>query len=176
MPSTTLVPVSDISTTSWSEIGPGTDFFDQVDDGFPADDNTSFVETTTDSAVLKLGLTNRPSNFDFADTVNYTIRITTEAKHTKQLKFRIFESDGTSAITSLVTISTAANSWMTLTGSMSITGTNNSTSWTDPQLHVHCVDLSSSSLSITAVDIDVDFTETSEDIGSPWYHYLTGRD
>ncbi len=179
MPLTTIVPISDILTTNWSEHGPGTAFYEQVNEGIGSyDDNTTEIGTSVDSATIKMGLSALPGNFSFANTVTYSFRAyATSGKATRYIKFRIYGSSGTSAITSETTISLATQDYTTFSSTMAITGTNSASSWTNSQIHIYWDSGGTGGGRISTIDFSIDYTATSSGgaVSDYYYKNLVGR-
>ena len=100
MPSTTLVPITDQTTTGWTNVG-GATFSASLDEGIAsADDTTSYVHISSGTSALQLTVTESPATFTSAISCDWAARCASVSDaRTHTLELQIFESDGATAIT-----------------------------------------------------------------------------
>ena len=97
MPTTTVVPTSDV-TTQWDTIEPTspTTHFDKVDEGTTSPTDTDYIETVTVNDVDEWHLGDTPANASEITqvAVNFRARIT-DASGTAKIELRLFHTSGT---------------------------------------------------------------------------------
>jgi len=134
-------PSSDVTTTGWFRQPSSGNFYDKCNDGFPGYDDATYNSVDVSGGGIVYGGASLPGDFPSggADSIDYSIRV--DLNSTKQdpapgFIIRVLESDGTTVIADMAERALTSASFVTLTGSLSITGTNTSTSWTGHRLSV----------------------------------------
>jgi len=176
-------PTSDDTTTGWFREPSSGNFYDKCNDGFPGFDDTTYVSVSVDGAGIVFGGSSLPGDFPSggADSVDYSIRI--DLNSTKQdpdpgFIIRVLESDGTTVIADMAERALTSASFVTLTGTLSITGTNTSTSWTGHKLSVTPYendDSSSVFMYVADLELTVNYTAGGGGGGGSGFHLVPAR-
>ena len=162
MPSTTLVPITDQTTTGWTTVG-GATFSASLDEGIAsADDTTSYVHISSGTSALQLTVTERPATFTSAISCDWAARCASVSDaQTHTLELQIFESDGATAITDKTTQLLSASAYTDYSGSFSITGTNNASSWSGARIHISLASGYFTQFNLTAIELNVTYNSSA---------------
>lgn len=134
-------PSSDVVTTGWFRNPSSGFYWDKCSDGFPGFDDATYCSVDVSGGAIVFGGSSLPGDFPTggADSIDYSIRV--DLNSTKQSPapgfiIRVLESDGVTVIAEMAERAMTSASFVTLTGTLSITGTNTATSWTGHKLSI----------------------------------------
>ncbi len=132
-------PSGDVTTAGWFRNPSSGNFYDKINDGIPGYDDATYVSALDSASPIVFDGSAMPGDFPTggADSIDYAIRIdlnSTKATPDPGFRIRVLQSDGTSVIADMAERAITSASFVTLTGTLSISGTNNSTSWTGHKL------------------------------------------
>ncbi len=128
-------PTADDTNTGWFREPASGGFWDKIDDGFPGYNDATYVSALDSAANIIFDGSSLPGDFPSggADSIDYSIRIdlnSTKASPDPGFKIEVRQSDGSTVIATMSERAITSASFVTLTGTLSITGTNTDTSWT----------------------------------------------
>jgi len=128
--------------------------------GVDTPDDTEYLSTSSSGTTAYFRIPSMPRDFSAATNVRVYLRYNTAGKSgDMQAQVQLFESDGTTALTSATTFSyslSATNVWSSLT----ITGGTSETAWSEGQVKISSTG-SSGELRIYEMEIEVTYDETS---------------
>lgn len=159
MATTQLLPNGDKSFGATWLPNTGSTMWDMVDEGTgSADDATTYISTGNETTA-KLELTATPSDFAGASAVSISVRCqrTSNKGDAKTLWVRVFESDGTTAITDEKQLTLAIGYATRTDATFSITGTNTKVSW-DGAVVALRTQGADGFCHVSAVDVDLTYT------------------
>ena len=158
--STTIKPNGDGSNASWSSTE-GT-LYEAVDEGIGStDDGSTYISATAETTCF-LELEATPGDFSAAASVSIDLRCqrTSSKGDAKTFFLQIFESDETTPITDEVNFNPAVG-FSTVTESLSITGTNDKTTWDAARVRIVTQGADGEG-QISTLDVDLEY-----DAGDP---------
>ena len=178
MATTTLKPETDELTTGWSITGTPSTHSECLDEGIGSANDATDNISTGGTDTFKTTLSAIPGSFASANTADFSLRYLDLIVRTgRAIHLQIFQSDGVTAITDEESTTLSSASWVTITGSLTISGTNSAAAWTDAQLHMRITASGAvTTTRVTVVDIELDYSTSAATAATKLYHYRRLRE
>ncbi len=158
----TLVPMQDVQTTSWTQVGgTATTFWSTIDEN-PSDDNTSYISSATNNARALFEITDPTGLSGTIDSVQITLRVRERTSESGTLIYPVI-SDGTNTVTGtgFNVVYSAAGTYYSYTDTFATNPAGGAWTWADlASLRAGC-QLASASTNlhrVSAVHVTVTYT------------------
>lgn len=169
MASTTVLPNGDGSIGSWTDFSLGTSsLFTTVDEDPSSPDDANGVQCLVSSNAIFFLLGDMPADFAVATGVSITIRAkrdTSKGDFRGIRGFRLYKADETTALVADTTVS-ITTSYANYTGTPTITGSTDKTSWNGTRIKIDTDAGSVGTVSMTAIKVVVTYTAASGRVGT----------